>query len=83
MQSDVQPPLSIRVLYSCPQCGLSRAACLVPARREEDVLTWMDGLIRQLGADHARRSPACHPDQLHDLMIPVMGTDRVGGPIQH
>jgi len=79
-----QPPaLTIQVFYSCPQCGLRKVRCNVPARQNEDVLDWMENTIRLLSTDHALRSPWCHPEQLHDLMIPMAGTNRVGGPMQN
>lgn len=75
---------TIRVKYSCHLCGLRNIEVDVPARRTEDVLEWMDGTVRLLGRDHARRSPRCHPTQLKDVMIPMPpGTDRIGDPITH
>lgn len=67
--------------YSCPLCGVLKAEVDVPARGEEDVIAWMDRTILVLAVDHARRSPDCHPDKLVDVMIPLDGTDRVGGPV--
>lgn len=72
--------VTIRVRYSCPDCGLKKVVCEVPARGEEDVRIWMEATIASVGADHQRRSPRCHPTQLHDLMIPMTGADRIGGP---
>jgi len=74
---------TIQVFYSCPLCALRKVAISVPAREGEDVLQWMEATLRLLAADHAQRSPTCHPDQLHDLMIPMTGTARVGGPVEH
>lgn len=77
----VVEPMTITVKYSCHDCGLVKAECVVPARQDEDVVVWMEHTIRLAAQDHARRSPRCHPKQLHDLMIPMPpGTDRVGGP---
>jgi hypothetical protein len=77
--------IQIRVLYSCHTCGLTKASCDVPARAAEDVATWMDATIELLAADHRARSPGCTPvdGQLHDVMIPIGGADKVGGaPVQ-
>ena len=72
--------LNIEVLYSCPACVLKDAVVTVPARVAEDVCDWMEQTIRLTGADHAARSPDCHPDTLHDLKIPMPPkSDRVGG----
>jgi len=71
--------LTIRVFYSCPLCGLVKTAVDVPARDEEDVRVWMEQTVRLTGEDHARRSPDCHPQRLHDLMITMTGLDRIGG----
>jgi hypothetical protein len=73
--------MTITVMYSCPECALTKVSCIVPAREEEDVLVWMDETIRLVAADHDRRSPRCHPKTLKDLYIPMPpGTDRIGGP---
>ena len=73
--------VTITVFYSCLLCGLQKAACVVPAREDEDVRVWMDSTIRRVSVDHDMRSPNCHPDTLSELMIPMTGTDRIGGPI--
>ena len=72
--------LTIRCFYSCPLCGLKKAAVEVQARGSEDVVAWMDATIRTIAADHRRRSPLCRPVQLHDLMIPIHGSEKIGGP---
>lgn len=72
--------MTIAVKYSCPACGLKAVSVDVPARTDEDVLVWMKQTIRLTSEDHARRSPHCHPERLHDLMIPMAGAARVGGP---
>ena len=72
--------VTITCRYSCEGCGLDQVACAVPARADEDVLVWMEQTIRHLCADHARRSPHCHPQSLQELMIPIRGADRIGGP---
>ncbi len=74
-------PLRIFVKYSCPLCGLFAVPCSVPARGEEDVRAWVEQTIHLVAEDHARRSPSCHPKRLHNLMIPMAGSDRIGGPV--
>jgi hypothetical protein len=77
--------VTVRVLYSCWTCGLVNVPCHVPARGEEDVATWMDATTGLLAADHGKRSPGCIPadGQLHDVMVPLAGADKVGGaPVQ-
>jgi len=71
----------IRVLYSCEGCGLHRAGVSVVAREDdEDLMAWMHKLGHELGADHDRRSPNCPTCVLRDILIPMHGTNRVGGP---
>lgn len=71
----------IRVFYSCSDCGLCRVGVSVIAREEdEDLLAWMHKIGQELGADHDRRSPGCSPGILGDILIPMHGTNRVGGP---
>lgn len=72
--------MTITVLYSCPECGLDRVPVQVPARDEENVIVWMEQTGEHLSLDHARRSPNCHPAQLKDIMIPIVGAEKVGGP---
>lgn len=72
--------LTITVLYSCDLCGLTDAHCDVPAREDEDVLVWMEQTIQLVAANHHRRSPLCRPKTLKNLMIPMTGRDRIGGP---
>jgi hypothetical protein len=77
------PELMITVRYSCSLCGLLRVPCRVPARGEENVVLWMEGVVLRLSDDHARRSPHCHPDKLTEVMIPMSGAEKVGGaPVQ-
>lgn len=72
---------TVRVLYSCNTCGLVRVHLDAEARGEEGVLEWMEQLMMQLARDHRRRSPTCPGESLQDLLIPVTGTDRIGGPV--
>ncbi len=76
--------MTIRVKYSCDQCGLRRVEVDVPARTTEDVRDWTDQTVRLVMRDHDRRSPRCHPKELSQLMIPMPdGVDRIGGPVTH
>ena len=73
--------LTIQCFYSCPECGLVKVAVEVQARGDEDVVEWLEGVaIVAMGADHRRRSPACRPGGLRDIMIPVTGAEKIGGP---
>ncbi len=72
---------TVSIRYSCHLCGIEKAAVDVPARGEEDLEKWMAVMIHALGNDHQKRSPNCHPQSLSDIMIPMTGTDRVGGPV--
>ena len=72
--------MTIRVFYSCALCGLIKVGLDVPAREVEDVRVWMDSTILLLSQDHNRLSPHCHPTTLTNLLIPMTGVDRIGGP---
>jgi len=73
--------LTIPVRYSCTDCGLISVACRVRARGEtEDVIEWTNAIIRELSDDHRKRSPACHPATLKNIMIPIEGAERIGDP---
>lgn len=70
---------TIRVLYSCPGCGLIKASVEVPARAPGvGLVGWVELVMELVGASHRRRSPAC-PSGTCDLMIPV-DDGPVGGP---
>lgn len=60
--------MTITCLYSCELCGLHRVPVEVSVRLNEDVTA------------HRERSPECHSMVLSELLIPMTGTDRVGGP---
>lgn len=66
--------------YTCKPCGLKRISVEVPARLTEPVEEWMDATVRLISADHKLRSPLCRASKMSELMIPMTGTDRVGGP---
>jgi hypothetical protein len=72
--------MTITVMYSCAGCGLEKAAVDVPAREQEDVTVWMARTMLRVSAHHVRVSPSCPAETLSDLMIPIAGADRVGGP---
>lgn len=75
---------TIRVRYSCNLCGIRGVTVHVPARKDEDVKEWVEQVMgNALSADHRRRSPECQPQSLQDVMIPVEGTDRIGGPAKN
>lgn len=72
---------TIECKYSCAQCGLHRVAVNVPIRTTQDVAEWMERVcIFVIAADHAARSPECTALSMQDVMIPVSGADKVGGP---
>lgn len=76
--------LTIKVQYSCHECGLYKAECEVPARADKDLERWLEVLGQHLLANHMLRSPNCGAESLADVMIPMAhGSDRVGGPEQN
>lgn len=77
---------TITLRYSCPECGIKGQEVAVRLRgSSEDLITWFEGVaIAGVCADHKTRAPHCHPQQLHDVMIPALaGSDFIGGPVQH
>lgn len=72
--------VSIVLKWSCFQCGLHRVELSVPARGDEDVLTWVAAVATAAGEDHDRRSPDCVIDALGELLIPIGGAEKIGGP---
>jgi hypothetical protein len=72
--------MTIDVQYSCATCRLRRVHLDVPARGDESVLDWMDATVRLVGKDHRRRSPTCKAKELTEMLIPMTGTAKVGGP---
>lgn len=81
--ADLVEPVMIQVLYSCAACGLQRVPVDVPARVEtEDVLHWVEQTLGMaMKADHTRRSPACRAAGVQDVMIPMTGAEKIGGPV--
>lgn len=76
--------MDITCKYSCRGCGLHRVPCLVPARGEEDVLVWTrEVMTRALMRDHAIRSPHCRTREFAEVMVPMTGTSKIGGPVEN
>lgn len=73
--------MTTRCKYSCAVCSLHRVPLDVPAREAESVTDWMTATVQLVANDHQRRSPGCPAKELTELMIPMSGTDRVGGPV--
>jgi hypothetical protein len=73
----------VTVSYSCHLCGIEKREVRVRARGDEDVVQWLEQTCMvDLGADHAAMSPHCHPTELKDIMIPITGTDKIGGVVK-
>jgi hypothetical protein len=72
----------IKVLYSCVLCGIHRAEVSVPERTNEDVVYWVQTIVgNQIKQDHTSRSPECRATSVQDLMIPISGVEKIGGPV--
>lgn len=70
----------LRIEYICKLCGV-HAVEVEYRRSEEDVVKWVEGLQKAVGAHHAMGS--C-PSTECDLKIPVSkGADWIGGPPVH
>lgn len=77
-------PLTIDCKYSCAGCGLYRVVVSVPARTTEELFVWMDWVAaKAISEDHARRSPSCTSRTISELMIPITGASKVGGPCEN
>lgn len=75
--------MTITVFYSCAACAVVEAPVVVPARGDEDVVTWTQATAARCGAAHALRSPHCFATML-DLKVPLdPHADRIGGPPLH
>ena len=71
---------TISVRYSCAACGIAKVSVAVPARQSEDVKDWVEKIMAQaISDDHTVRSPRCTSRTMSEVMIPVSGTDRIGG----
>jgi hypothetical protein len=67
-------------MYSCDLCGIVDRVVHVPARGDEDVVKWVDGvMIAAIARDHAATSPTCNATNLTSVKVPVTGTDKIGG----
>ena len=73
--------LTITVRYSCFACRVQRAHLEVVARGTEDVTTWMDATVRRVAQHHRSHNPRCQATELSELLVPLTGTDRVGGAV--
>ena len=77
-------PTNIEIIckYTCPECGVNRAEVSVPVRPPDmDVVHWVQNVAAHyLAADHAMRSPACTCNTMSEMMIPISGAERIGGP---
>jgi len=75
---------TIRCFYSCTSCGLVKTPVDVPARGEENVVEWLEHIATPaLAVDHRAKSPACRPKSLSNVIIPMTGTSKVGGPVEN
>lgn len=86
LNSKVQNQITttIGVRYSCAHCGLNRVTAQVPARVDEDVRVWFKKVMgRAIKNDHAARSPHCRSNHVTDVMIPMTGASKVGGPSEN
>ena len=77
----------IRIKYSCTGCAIDQMELDVPARRDEDVIAWMEQTSIVVSSHHRAHSPRCM-SQVCDLMIPFAeGNQKVGGlpvmPVVH
>jgi hypothetical protein len=79
--TDTDVKIKIKIKYSCLQCSLKNIVLEVPARGDEDVVAWMQNSVgANIKKDHTLRSPECPADSAQEVMIPMTGTDRIGGP---
>ena len=73
--------MTTEVQYSCNLCGINRATVAVQAREAEPIVDWMRTLTLRLQQDHGQRSPSCRADSLSEVLVPMTGRDKVGGPV--
>lgn len=71
--------MNVKVKYTCKSCHLTKVELEVPARKAEDVVAWMKKTTQLIANNHLARNPACKGDKC-DIMIPIGGTDKIGGP---
>lgn len=73
----------IELQFTCNVCGLTRERASVEERRHnQDVVVWLDGVMRELAVIHRRLRPTCRGEHL-DVAIPTTGRPRIGGAVQH
>lgn len=74
--------MTIKVKYSCYQCGIYKREVDVPIRQEhEDVVHWVEQTVgMSIKKDHSTQSPNCTATSIQDLMIPITGAKMLGGP---
>jgi hypothetical protein len=74
----------VTVYYSCPRCSVVDKPVVLRCRRPgEDVSDWVNFVIGLIATDHRRLFPSCGTKTLHDLKIPVAGSEYIGGPPIH
>ncbi len=74
----------IIVQHTCGAPHLRRTKVSVKERMAEDVAAWMEQTcIPALMADHSARSPECRTDKFAEVMIPLTGTSKIGGPVEN
>ena len=72
---------TIDVKYSCAACGIHRISVKVQARQFENVIDWVEKTMAQaISDDHSQRSPHCISRTMSEVMIPMTGAEKVGGP---
>lgn len=76
---------TIKIVYTCRQCGLELVACDVRERKaDEDVAVWLREIVTPaLRDDHDKRSPVCMASKISELRIPIMGVSYVGQAVTH
>jgi len=75
---------TISVKYSCHQCGVSKRIVEIPARTTQDVVQWLNEVMApMLSRDHDSVSPGCIISKLDEVFIPISGTSKIGGAVEH
>lgn len=73
--------MTIIVKYTCLLCGLIKVDCEVPARGEETIIEWTNrSLIVAIAENHRKRSPSCQATKIDEVMVPITGAEKIGGP---
>lgn len=73
--------VTTEVKYSCKPCGLHRVVLPVEARQDEPIVEWMNALTVAVYEDHHRRSPDCKAETISEVLIPMTGRAKLGGPV--